>query len=257
MTGDGVSSGGERLRPDGRAPHAHRPLTVRRGFLLHAEGSVLVTHGHTRLICAASLSQALPEFRRGTGGGWITAEYAMLPRSTKVRSPRQGVNRRAAEISRFLGRCLRAVVDLDALGPWLVQVDCDVVDADAGTRCAALTGGFVALRDALSVLSSREGWCTDPVREPVAAVSVAHVAGRLVVDPCYEEDQHASIDLTVALTPSGRLVEVHAASESVPYDRDTLDRMIGLAFEVAPMVFAAQRAAWEDAADGRDRVGQP
>jgi ribonuclease PH len=143
----------ETVRPDLRKNAEIRPLTVERSFMNYAEGSAFISLGSTRVICAASVSQDLPEFRRETGGGWVTAEYAMLPRSTKKRKARQGPlsppDKRSIEISRFIGRCLRAVVDIDAMGPWLIQIDCDVVDADAGTRVAALTGSLVALHDAL------------------------------------------------------------------------------------------------------------
>lgn len=206
----------------------------------------MITQGATRVICAATVSATLPEFRRGTGGGWITAEYAMLPRSTAQRAPRGQMltNKRSVEISRFLGRCLRAVVDLDALGPWLIQIDCDVIDADGGTRCAALNGGFVALRDAVNVVMRRQNRDLDPVKDVVAGVSVARVDGLLVVDPCYEEDRRASIDLTMAATGTGRIVEIHAASEAEPYDRSTLDSLISMAADATQTVYAAQRACW-------------
>ncbi|MCU0612570.1 MAG: ribonuclease PH [Candidatus Eisenbacteria bacterium] len=242
-------------RPDGRQPREHRSVEIHRGFLRHAEGSAMITQGATRVICAASISAALPDFRRGTGGGWVTAEYAMLPRSTGVRSPRVTLvpNKRAVEISRFLGRCLRAVVDLSAMGPWLIQVDCDVVDADGGTRCAALTGGFVALADAMQFLVAREKRPAWPLRELVAGISIARIEERLVVDPCYEEDHRAAIDLTMAVTGSGRIVELHAASEASPYERATLDAMVTLGIEGAHAAFAAQRACGDPC--GRDRAG--
>lgn len=236
-------------RHDGRSPEQPRPLGIHRGYIAHAEGSALIAQGRTRVICAASVSTALPEFRRGTGGGWVTAEYGMLPRATAVRMPRASMptNKRAVEISRFLGRCLRAVVDLYWLGPYMIHIDCDVVDADGGTRCAALTGAFVALRDAIQALKTREnrpGW---PIREPVAGISVALLGSRLLVDPDYEEDHQASIDLTMAVTESGRLVEIHAASEADPYSRETLNLMVDAGVVGAQSAFLAQRECWERA----------
>ena len=183
----------------------------------------------------------------------------MLPRATMTRSPRSAAssNKRSVEISRFLGRCLRAVVDLSVLGPWLIQIDCDVVDADGGTRCAALTGSFTAMQDAVRALARRENRA-DPLREAVVGISVASVDGRLVVDPSYDEDHRASIDLTVALTASRRIVEIHAASEAEPYARETLDQMLDLASEAAETPFAAQRGCGETGGsdDSGHRHGQ-
>lgn len=223
-------------RPDGRAFKDHRPVTIQRHVLSHAHGSALVSVGRTQVVCSAWVSSSVPEFRRASHSGWLTAEYAMLPCAASQRVPRASSlsSRRGAEISRFVGRCLRAVVDLDALGPWLIQVDCDVVNADAGTRCASLLGGLVAVHDALKTHSLQAA-----LREPVVAVSVAWVDGVFLVDPCYEEDHRASVDLTLAVTQSGQLVEVHAATEGRPYAPSILWEMVGLGLEAAAVPLGA------------------
>jgi len=232
------------LRPDGREDDELRPVRMERSFLKNAEGSVLVQQGSTRVICAASVGVGVPDFRKDSGGGWITAEYSMLPRSTVQRKRRQGVaqapDKRSIEISRFLGRCLRAVVDLDALGSNMIQIDCDVVDADAGTRVAALTGSLVALHDALTFLNKENSFKKWPLREYVAGISVAMMENRLLLDPCYREDHDAAVDLTLVVTNSLRIVEVHAAAETAPYERTVLDDMIALGIKGARELFTAQ-----------------
>jgi ribonuclease PH len=226
-------------------------VAIERAFMKYAEGSALIALGSTRVICAASVSQNLPEFRRETGGGWVTAEYSMLPRSTRERKARQGpsssVDKRSVEISRFIGRCLRAVVDLDALGPELIRIDCDVVDADAGTRVAAVTGGLVALHDALLWLHQAGRLKTWPLREYVVGIGVALVGDEILLDPSYEEDRAAELDLSLAVANSGRLVEIHGASEGSPYDIDTLNRLIDAGIQGAGELLRAQELA----------IGQP
>jgi ribonuclease PH len=235
------------IRKDGRDAAEIRCPMIDPAFMNYAEGSALITLGSTRVICAASVTNDVPEFRRGTGGGWITAEYSMLPRSTKERKARQGPfsppDKRHIEISRFIGRCLRAVVDIDALGPHLIHIDCDVIDADAGTRVAAVTGSLVAVHDALLWLHDTGSLSTWPLREYVAGISVALIGDTILLDPSYEEDRDAEIDLSMAVTDSRRLVEIHGASEGSPYDRQTLNRMIDAGIEGAAELFRALEAA--------------
>jgi len=234
----------ESLRPDGRADDELRSVRMERSFLKNAEGSVLFQQGSTRVICAATVGGGIPDFRRDSGGGWVTAEYSMLPRSTEQRKRRQGAgqapDKRSIEISRFLGRCLRAVVDLEALGSNMIQIDCDVIDADAGTRVAALTGSLVALHDALLFLHRRDRFEKWPLREYVAGISVAMYEDRLLLDPCYREDHAASVDLTLVVTNSLRIVEVHGAAEGAPYERTVLDDMIALGIKGAQELFRVQ-----------------
>jgi ribonuclease PH len=222
-------------RADGRAPDALRPVTISRGWLDHAEGSVLVEFGRTRVLCAASFTEGVPRWRKGSGQGWVTAEYAMLPRSTHTRSDREAVKGRLGgrtqEISRLVGRSLRAVVDHGALGENTVVLDCDVLQADGGTRTAAITGAYVALVDALAWARQRgilrEG--VEPLRGSVAAVSVGLVDGQVLLDLCYDEDVRAETDMNVVLTGDGRFVEVQGTAEGEPFDRDRLDGMLALA----------------------------
>jgi ribonuclease PH len=234
-------------RKEARGNSELRPLTIERSFLKHAEGSAFATLGSTRVICAASISRDVPDFRRESGGGWVTADYSMLPRSTSERKPRPGPSspqdKRSIEISRFIGRCLRAVIDLDALGPQLIRIDCDVVDADAGTRVVALTGGLVALHDALLWLHQTGALPTWPLREYVVGIGVALLGDTIVLDPSYEEDRDATLDLSLAVAHSGRLVEIHGASEGRPYDTQTLNRMIEAGIQGARALFRAQESA--------------
>jgi ribonuclease PH len=221
-------------RTDGRAPDQLRPVTFSRGWLQHAEGSVLVEFGRTRVLCAASVTEGVPRWRKGSGLGWVTAEYAMLPRSTTTRSDRESVKGRVGgrthEISRLVGRSLRAVVDYQALGENTIVMDCDVLQADGGTRTAAITGAYVALADAVSWLRARGSLAgREPLRGSVAAVSVGIVGGEPLLDMCYEEDVAAETDMNVVLTGDGRFVELQGTAESEPFDRVLLDRLLGLA----------------------------
>jgi ribonuclease PH len=220
-------------RPDGRSPDQLREVKITRGWLDHAEGSVLVEFGGTRVLCAASVAEELPRWRRGSGLGWVTAEYAMLPRATNTRGERESVKGRLGgrtmEISRLVGRSLRACVDPKALGDNTITIDCDVLQADGGTRTAAITGGYVALADAISWLRGRKRTKGDPLVASVAAVSVGIVAGQPRLDLCYEEDVAADTDMNVVCTGDGRFVEVQGTAEREPFGRELLDELLGLA----------------------------
>jgi ribonuclease PH len=220
-------------RPDGRAPGQLRPVTFESGYQEWAAGSVLFSTGKTRVLCAASVSSETPRWLRGTGKGWVTGEYSMLPASTTERSPRE-VNRgrpggRTQEIQRLIGRSLRAVTDLGRLGERTITVDCDVLQADAGTRTAAITGGYIALALALRGLSGEGLRVDDILRDTVAAVSVGVIDGEARLDLCYEEDAAAEVDCNVVMTGSGRLVEVQGTAEGEPFDRAQLDELLDLA----------------------------
>ncbi len=222
------------LRPDGRAPDQLRQVRITRGWLDHAEGSVLVEFGRTRVLCAASVTEGVPRWRRGSGLGWVTAEYAMLPRATHTRSDRESVKGRIGgrthEISRLVGRSLRGVVDYAALGENSIVLDCDVLQADGGTRTAAVTGAYVALADAVAWLSERGGPAPEKVlRGSVAAVSVGVVDGQPVLDLCYDEDVSAETDMNVVMTDDGRFVEVQGTAEGHPFARAELTAMLELA----------------------------
>jgi ribonuclease PH len=220
-------------RPDGRRPDQLREVTITRGWLDHAEGSVLVEFGSTRVLCAASVLEDVPRWRRGSGLGWITAEYAMLPRATNTRNDRESVKGRVGgrthEISRLVGRSLRACIDLKALGENSVMIDCDVLQADGGTRTAAITGGYVALADALGWLVSRKRCKGNPLVGSVAAVSVGIIDGEPRLDLCYAEDVAAETDMNVVCTGGGDFVEVQGTAEREPFDRKLLDQLLDLA----------------------------
>jgi ribonuclease PH len=220
-------------RPDGRRPDQLREVTITRRWLDHAEGSVLVEFGSTRVLCAASVLEDVPRWRRGSGLGWITAEYAMLPRSTNTRNDRESVKGRVGgrthEISRLVGRSLRACIDLKALGENSVMIDCDVLQADGGTRTAAITGGYVALADALGWLVGRKRCKGNPLIGSVAAVSVGIIDGEPRLDLCYAEDVAAETDMNVVCTGGGDFVEVQGTAEREPFDRKLLDQLLDLA----------------------------
>lgn len=221
------------MRPDGRRPDEMRAVTIVRDFLPHAEGSVLISAGNTKVVCTASLEDRVPPFLRDTGQGWVTAEYGMLPRSTKTRTPRETSagrpNGRTFEIQRLVGRCLRGVTDLRALGPRTIWVDCDVLQADGGTRTAAITGAYVALADALQTLRGNGVISTLPLKDFVAATSVGVVEGEVVLDLCYAEDSIADVDMNVVMTGTGRFVEIQGTAEEHPFDRKQLEAMLQLA----------------------------
>jgi ribonuclease PH len=220
-------------RPDGRSATDLRPVKLTRGWLDHAEGSVLVEFGATRVLCAASVQEDVPRWRRGSGLGWVTAEYAMLPRATNTRNDRESVKGRIGgrthEISRLVGRALRASVDYKALGENTIVIDCDVLQADGGTRTAAITGGYVALADAVSYLRGRKRLPGDPLVTSVAAVSVGIIDGEPRLDLNYAEDSTAETDLNVVCTGEGDFVEVQGTAEREPLRRDQLDQLLDLA----------------------------
>jgi ribonuclease PH len=220
-------------RPDGRSPEQLRAVRFTRGWLDHAEGSVLVEFGSTRVLCAASVTEDVPRWRRGSGLGWVTGEYAMLPRATNTRNDRESVKGRPGgrtqEISRLVGRSLRACIDFKALGDNTIIVDCDVLQADGGTRTAAITGGYVALADAIEHLQDRGRCKGDPLLGSVAAVSVGIIDSQPRLDLCYEEDVVAQTDMNVVCTGDGGFVEIQGTAEKEPFSRDMLDRLLGLA----------------------------
>lgn len=215
-------------RPDGRRADELRPVRIVRHYIKHAEGSVLIEWGDTKVICTASIEERVPPFLRNTGKGWVTAEYAMLPRSTHTRTPRDGGrgNGRTFEIQRLIGRSLRSVVDLASFGERTVWIDCDVIQADGGTRTAAITGAYVAMRDAFDKMI-RDGVIGHiPLRDAVAAVSVGKVGGQIVLDLNYEEDSKAQVDMNVVMTGSGHFVEVQGTGEEAVFTREEMDRML-------------------------------
>jgi len=219
------------LRADGRTPDALRPLRFTLGVAPQAEGSCLVEVGNTRVWCTASVSEDVPRWRKESGEGWVTAEYRMLPRATNTRTEREGrqdKKGRTSEIERLIGRSLRAVVDLKALGPRVVTLDCDVLQADGGTRCASINGAWVALALALRGLQARGVLATDPLRDVVAAVSVGIVGGTPVLDLPYVEDSAAEVDMNLVMTGAGAMVEVQGTAEGRPFTRGQLDAMLAL-----------------------------
>jgi ribonuclease PH len=234
-------------RPDGRRPDQLRDVKITRNWLEHAEGSVLVEFGSTRVLCAASVSEDVPRWRRGSGLGWVTAEYAMLPRSTNTRSDRESVKGklggRTHEISRLIGRSLRACIDPKALGENSIIIDCDVLQADGGTRTAAITGGYVALADAIGWLRDRKKTKGDPLSASVSAVSVGILDGQPRLDLCYAEDVIAETDMNVVCTGDGRFVEVQGTAEREPFDRELLDELLNLSVAGCAELAVLQRAA--------------
>ena len=234
-------------RPDGRSPDQLREIKITRGWLDHAEGSVLVEFGATRVLCAASVTEELPRWRRGSGLGWVTAEYAMLPRATNTRGDRESVKGkqggRTLEISRLVGRSLRACIDPKAMGENTVIIDCDVLQADGGTRTAAITGGYVALVDAISWLKGRKRCKGEPLVASVSAVSVGILDGQPRLDLNYAEDVIAETDMNVVCTGDGRFVEVQGTAEREPFDRKLLDELLDLGVTGCAELTAIQQAA--------------
>jgi len=219
-------------RLDGRAPDQLRPIRFTRGWLDHAEGSVLVEFGRTRVLVAASVTEGVPRWRKGSGLGWVTSEYSMLPRATNTRSDRESVKGRIGgrthEISRLVGRSLRAVIDYAALGENTIVIDCDVLQADGGTRTASITGAYVALADAVAWLRERRLLAGEPLIGSVAAVSVGIIDGTPMLDLPYEEDVRAEVDMNIVCTGDGRFVEVQGTAEGQPFDRAALDVLLDL-----------------------------
>jgi ribonuclease PH len=237
-------------RPDGRRPDQLRPVTIQRRWSIHAEGSVLVEFGDTRVLCTASVTEGVPRWRKGSGLGWVTAEYAMLPRATTTRSDRESVRGRVGgrthEISRLIGRSLRACVDLKALGENSAVLDCDVLQADGGTRTAAITGAYVALHDAVSWMAERKllhGKPEQAVPRSVSAVSVGLIEGEPRLDLCYVEDVDADVDMNVVCTDTGDFVEVQGTGESAVFARDELELLLDLAVAGCAELADTQRKA--------------
>lgn len=223
----------ERIRVDGRKNDELRKIKITRDFNKYAEGSVLVEFGETRIICTASIDEKVPIFKKGSGEGWVTAEYDMLPRATLTRNTRDRnilkINGRSNEIQRLIGRSLRSVIDFKILGERTITIDCDVIQADGGTRTAAITGGFVALMDACGVLVNNKQISEIPIKDFVAAISVGFVNGNELLDLCYSEDSKATVDMNVVMTASGQIIEVQATGEESPFDRKVLDNLLDLA----------------------------
>ncbi len=220
------------MRPDGRPPERLRPVTIERGFIRSSAGSVLIHMGETRVICTASVEEGVPSWLRGRGQGWVTAEYGMLPGSSPQRIPREAargkVGGRTHEIQRLIGRSLRSVTNLAALGERTIWIDCDVIEADGGTRTAAITGACVALVDALDALVAKQVLERSPIEDFVAAVSVGIVDGEPRLDLAYEEDSKAQVDMNVVMTGGGRYVEIQGTAESGTFAREDLDRLTAL-----------------------------
>jgi ribonuclease PH len=235
------------MRPSGRAPDQLRTVRLTRGFTRHAEGSVLVEFGDTRVLCTASVEDKVPPFLKGRGQGWVTAEYGMLPRATNTRTQREAAagrqSGRTQEIQRLIGRSLRAVIDMALLGERTVQLDCDVLQADGGTRTAAITGAFVALHDALSLLQRRGALSAWPLRDFVAAISVGMYEGVAVLDLDYAEDSRCETDMNIVMTGSGGVVELQGTAEGKPFTRAELDAMVDLGGAGIAQLVAQQRAA--------------
>jgi len=233
-------------RPDGRKADELRPIKITRGFMPYAEGSCLVEFGNTKVICTASVEERVPPFLKGSGQGWVTAEYAMLPRATLERTTREtkGAGGRTVEIQRLIGRSLRSVVDMNALGERTILLDCDVLSADGGTRTAAITGAYVSLSEALRWMKEERRIQRIPLNDYVAAVSVGTIQGEDVLDLCYDEDRYAGVDMNVVMTEKGLFIEVQGTAEGAPFDRDRLNRLLDLAARGIRQLTAMQREAF-------------
>jgi ribonuclease PH len=241
-----IYTGGKLMRGGGRAADEMRPLEITPHFISSAEGSVLIRLGETRVICTASVEDGVPLFLKGSGKGWISSEYAMIPRATDTRTPRE-VTRgrqggRTMEIQRLIGRSLRGVTNLQALGERTIWIDCDVIRADGGTRTASITGSLVAAGLAMEKLVAQKSLSRSPLIDYLAAISVGVVGGELLLDLEYSEDSNAEVDMNVVMTGSGRLVEVQATAEGKPYSRDDLNRLLDLAQPAIEKLIEAQRA---------------
>lgn len=234
-------------RIDGRRPDQLRPVRITKNYNKHAEGSVLIEVGDTRVICTATVEEKTPSFLRGEGKGWVTAEYGMLPRATGVRTPREAargkIGGRTYEIQRLIGRSLRSVVDLTALGERTIWLDCDVIQADGGTRTASITGAFVALVDALNKLKEQGLLNRVPVTDFIAATSVGRLEGEIILDLCYEEDSAAEVDMNIVMTGTGRFVEVQGTGEEASFTRQEMNDMIELAAQGISQLVSCQKEA--------------
>jgi ribonuclease PH len=234
-------------RQDGRRPEQLRPVSITRDYLRHPEGSVLVEFGDTKVLCTASVEDKVPPFLKGKGQGWVTAEYGMLPRSTNTRTSRErnGPSGRSQEIQRLVGRSLRAVIDMSKLGERTIWVDCDVIQADGGTRTASITGAFIAVADALGTLPKAAVPPGSVVRDCVAAISVGIVGGHPLLDLNYPEDSTADVDMNVVMTGAGAFVEVQGTAEHTPFAKDKLDALLALAAAGIDRLIGLQRRALE------------
>jgi ribonuclease PH len=241
-------------RPDGRRPRELRPVTITPHYLRHAEGSALITCGVTRVLCAASVQEGVPQFLRNTGRGWVTAEYGMLTRSTHTRSDREAargkVGGRTQEIQRLIGRSLRAVIDMSKLGERTIWIDCDVIEADGGTRTAAITGAYVALAIAVERMVKAGDLKSSPLLDHVAAVSVGMIDNRLCLDLAYEEDSKAEVDMNVVMTGKGKFIEVQGTAEGKPFTAGQLAAMTELATEGITQLVALQKNVIAESSSG-------
>jgi len=249
------------MRQDGRTPQDLRPVTITRNYNMHAEGSVLIEVGNTRVICTASVEERVPPFLKGKGEGWITAEYGMIPRATGQRTQREATRGkqggRTMEIQRLIGRSLRSVIDLKALGERTLWIDCDVIQADGGTRTASITGAYVAVVDALAVLRKAGALHALPITDYLAATSVGVVEGVPLLDLAYGEDSRAAVDMNLVMTGSGGLVEIQGTGEEGPFSREQFDTLMSLAVSGVRQLVAIQRASLGDLGVEVDaRVGQ-
>jgi ribonuclease PH len=246
--------GGALIRTDGRTPEQMRQVRITRNYIPHAEGSVLLELGRTRVVCAVTFEDGVPGFLKGSGSGWVTAEYSMLPRSTPERSKREAVigrqGGRTMEIQRLIGRSLRAVTDTRAFGERTFWVDCDVIEADGGTRTAAITGAYVALRDAFSTMMEEGAFDQDPATGHLAAISVGIINGVPCLDLCFEEDVHAEVDLNLVANDAGEIIEIQGTAERKPFARAELDTMIDLGLAGVAELVELQRSALATGPDG-------
>jgi ribonuclease PH len=233
------------MRPDGRSADELRGIKITKNFLNTAEGSVLIEMGDTKVICTASIEEKVPPFLRDQKKGWVTGEYSMLPRSTSTRMVRESsrgkVGGRTHEIQRLIGRSMRSVVDLNALGERTVWIDCDVIQADGGTRTAAITGAFVALKDAVNTLLANGTITQQPIKDYVAAISVGIIEGEPRLDLCYAEDSNAEVDMNIVMTGSGKFIEVQGTAETEPFSGEHLQKMVGLASVGINKLIAVQK----------------
>jgi ribonuclease PH len=239
-------------RVDGRQPADLRPIRITRNYTKHAEGSVLIEVGETKVICTASVEEKPPQFLKGMGKGWVTAEYGMLPRATGVRTHREAargkIGGRTHEIQRLIGRSLRAVVDLAAMGERTIWLDCDVIQADGGTRTASITGAFIAMADALNKLREQGALSRMPITDFIAATSVGRLDGDIILDLCYEEDSEAEVDMNIVMTGSGHFVEVQGTGEEASFTRQEMNNMIDLAAKGISDLISCQKEALGDIA---------
>jgi len=235
------------MRPSGRAPDELRPITITRHYTKHAEGSVLIEFGDTKVLCTATVEQKVPGFLKGQGRGWVTAEYGMLPRSTGSRMGREAARGkqggRTMEIQRLIGRSLRAAVDMEALGEHTITIDCDVIQADGGTRTASITGGFVALADAIAWMQNEKWITTDPLIDHVASVSVGIYKGVPVMDLDYLEDSDCDTDMNIVMNSAGGYIEIQGTAEGAAFNRDELDAMLALGNQTIAELIEHQRKA--------------